>query len=274
MTLEELKFDVCSLLFLPPDEPDSEFAAITNRSLTKLYSDAEITATDTLEVHKPPTDCYIPRLVVEQSDTSIPLKKGGYSMRLFGKGTYTVEDGENRLTIPFSSEGDSYFGVTRHGGRIIFHSEFPYTVRDFTVYTGDYESENELSRISYPRVNLNLRGDYVALASDPLDGFGRPIRGCVIDGETLTLPRGFAGELNYEYYRSPCRAYAEMPRDRIDLPLGYENALCLLCAYYISLDIGPENAQRHMENYKNEIARMARVVSPPYAVYEVRDRWA
>ena len=88
--------------------------------------------------------------------------------------------------------------------------------------------------------------DFGGFVCTPTNRSGAPIQSLkMIDGK-LYIGKGFEGEINLLYRRTPKRVYADMPNEEIDISAEYTALLPLLCAYYVLL----ERDNSHCEYYK------------------------
>ena len=237
-----------------------------NRALRELYMKFPVTKTVKLNVrgHRPST--YYKEIVCK-SDQSIiiPIKGKAYSMRVVGKGNYTIWDNGGMSAFQFDTGNDTKIirGFLEKGEKIRFWGGFTFVVYDLSVYDEMYSPEVDSIPDGSPITVYNIKemyGDFLSFACPPTDRFGYVIDNCRVYDGSMEIDSGYSGEILITYNRLPSRILGDNPGmeeyEIIDVSDEYTNLLVYLVWYNYWYDIDYSKA----EVYKDRIDDISNII--------------
>ncbi len=216
--------------------------ALANKALHELYLTIPVTKTVRLNVrgHKPTV--YYEELVSKSGKTMIlPLVGKAYSMRVMGKGNYTITDGSNVSAVQFDTENETKLvrGFIGTGGTIKFWGSFNFIIYDFSLYDEIFSQKVESIPDGAPIAVYDIRakyGDFLSFLSPPTDRFGKVINDCRLQDGRLEINSGYSGEILITYRRLPTEIiglYEEQDAEEVvDISNEYSHLLIYLIWYH------------------------------------------
>lgn len=279
MTLKELHGEVCALGFDDFLELDTRFLAAASCALQGIYNAVSVSGKTKFFVKSslPSSKISVFHHKGGGVDT-LPLKGKAYSMRLYGKGVFTVE-GENLANRKgFDCEGDVFCGFINGEATVKFIGDLSYTVCDLVTFD-ELFSDNAADipdGSGYTTVDLaRLLPDFLAFDSIPRDNDGNIIECATLHDGKITFDPEFVGEVEIGYRKMPILPSLDAPDVKIDLPSEYSLLLPLLTASYLLLDDDADKAVHYKEIYESELERvnaLKRSISADG--YLIADGWA
>lgn len=276
MTVRELKNEVYSLARLPIGEADGLFMSSLRRALLRIYAELKISDTKRLYI----TPCHqlskIPQLIHYKGETkTLPLTGRAYSLKVSGKGYFTVRDGLDVLRYDFDSEEIRFCGFIKNGGEISFCGDYAYTVYDFVTYSSSFSDREEdiPDGSPYRTIDINLGGDFLMPLSYPTDRRGVAIKGMSIWGTKLTFAADFSGEVYLKYVKMPKKC-TDSDEDIIDLPPNCSALLAPLVASLILIDDDYELSEKYERIYQTSKNELGGLYTSHSAEYVMTEGWA
>ncbi|MBQ8321587.1 MAG: hypothetical protein IJX92_04410 [Clostridia bacterium] len=278
MTLRELKNELLSLTSLPSSEIDKRVCHAASRALFRIHTELKAVTEKSIYVTRPHIASHTPQLLCCGGER-LELKLSGkaFSMRLCGKGSYTIYDGGESYTESFNLSGESRCGFLKTDeAKIVLSCESAVTVMDLVCYSevrGDGEKIPAYDELYREAVDTEDR--FIALAEPICDGCGRKITGAECIGGVIYYPKEFEGEIKVRYRRLPGRISGAYPDEAIDLPTSYAPLLPILTAAELLLEDDPERAMVLYNTYTG--LKDALLSCRPYgmtAKYNDTTRWA
>ena len=279
MTLRELKNELLSLTSLPSSEIEKKVCHAASRALFRIHTELKAVTEKSIYVTRPHIASHTPQLLCCGGER-LELKLSGkaFSMRLCGKGSYTIYDGGESYTESFSLCGEAMSGFLKsEEARIVFTGDGAVTVMDLVCYSAINTDDpkripayNELYQVA-----VDTEDRFIALAEPICDGSGRKINGVECISGVIHYPKGVEGEIKVRYRRLPGRISGAYPDDAIDLPTSYTPLLPILTAAELLLEDEPERAMVLYNTYTD--LKDALLSCRPYGItakYNDTTRWA
>ena len=274
MTLKDLQDDVYSLGYETVKHPDDFFINAANRALRIIFCNNRYKKTVRIHARYPETSLYAPITHYKADPVTLPVKGRGYSLRVCGKGSFTVSDSLGDRKYDFDSDDTLFRGFIDGDASIRFEGTLPYDVIDLSVY-----SEVLSDRIDdIPDGSGNIcfdfseRADFLSFAGEPHDASGSTVSDAQISGSVLTVNARAIADLYVGYFRAPRKIYEDMDAE-IDIPPSAESQLSLLCASFLWRDSDVTLADHYLELYR-ELSSQKSSPSTKGAEYLIIDGWA
>ncbi len=266
MTVKELSETVKTLIGEYDYFDIEEFIAAANTALGTLYSEGRFIGRASLYLSSPKILKHIEFLRHKGGETELVTLSGtAYSMRVFGKGTIKIRDGNSTVIKSFNGWDTMICGTVKHGGRMEFSGAFSYTVKDIALFS-EYEGEDipVLGKTRSIRIS-SFVPDFSRIYSYPKDGHGNPLSDVRIEDGYIICPNNFSGELCFSYKKRPPRISADVPNFEIPITPDTESPLALLTAAYILGEAEIEAAEFFLKEYKRSVFSAKNSSLPSYA---------
>lgn len=275
MTLRELKNEVYSLSFIPTEETGTRFIYAVRRALAMIYSELRLTSVKKVLIPDiRPISNFSGILHKGNESASLPLAGRAYYLRLSGKGHFIVRNGVLRTRYDFDSDCAVFRGFIKNEGKIEFLGEFCYTVERLLTFSELISDRLEdIPDGEAPRINLDEFKDFSALAETPKDSEGNEIPLLRHDGNTVTLPEGFVGEVTIRYIRRPYDVFDDDGLV-IDLAGQYLSLLAPLVTFFILLDDDASLAESYKEIYEQMLLSVKQNLAKKSAEFVKTNGWA
>ena len=259
MKLKDLKNEVCSLCFMRPEEVGVGFINAVRRALSIIFCELKITGKKSMTISKNRI-CKSEENIshIGKSDLTLPLVGRAYSVKLSGKGSFTVYDGPILKTESFDADEICFKGFIKYGGEIKFKGDYSYTVLSLTTFS-DISSDRleDIPDDSAYIVDMNRYPDFFSFSAPPTDIMKNEIKGIVTDGTKIIFPVDFSGKATV-YYRKRPLPLIDDDEEYINLPDGYLTLLAPLTSAMILVDDDKNLSDCYMELY----SRMAKSMKP------------
>ncbi len=261
MTVKELLDTVKCLIGEYDYFDNDEFSAAANTALGTIYSEARFVGRASVYLSSPKILLHKPILRHKANETeTIQLIGKAYSMRLFGKGTVIINDGQSSVNHSFNGWGTVLRGMISRGGTIKLTGSLAYTVKDAVMFA-ECESENAEEIPVFGKTRSikisSFVGDFSRALSFPTDEHGRPLSNVVIENGCIVCPRDFSGEVCFSYKKRPPRISKDAPDIEIPISKDAEGALALLTAAYMLGESESEAAEFFIKEYKRALCSAA-----------------
>ncbi len=259
MTYNQLKKDVFRLGFETVIEDENILLGAANSALDLIYLDRPRVKTSRLYVK--PVHFVLCReyLYIKGNTVTVPLEGDAYSFTAVGRGKYTLQSREKKVSHNISLGDLNHSGRLDSSGTITFESESGLTIYNLASIK---ELAEDLSIPLYSRLRevdpTNGDGDLRSFCHSPYYADGKEVKEAVLKGEKLFLPAEFQGEIFLDYYRAPTHITADNPEQSIDISEEVSPLLPLLTASYLWLDDDSEKAQYYMALYRQSLATVMR----------------
>lgn len=205
-------------------EDRSLLLSLANRALRELYSSIPITRTVVFNARgRRPAVYYNEILCNAGNRINIPLVGKAYSMRLCGKGYYSIVDGDSTKVIQFDTGLDTTVvrGFISEGGTVSFWGSFTFVVYDFSLYDEIYSSSPDSIPDGKATSTYDIReiySDFLAFISPPRDRYGKTIDQARLHDGILEIDSSFSGEIILTYRRMPTEIYgAVVENDAVEV---------------------------------------------------------
>ncbi len=279
MTLKELHGEICALGFDDFLELDARFLSSAKRALQGIYNAVNVRAKTKFFVKNSLPQSKISELYHTGGGTEVlPLGGAAYSMRLYGKGSFTLSSGSSSVRKSFDCNGDVFHGFIDGSASISFSGDLSYMVCDLVTF--DEVFSNDVASIpdgsGYTVVDMNeIVADFLCFDSMPRDNDGRVIEYAALHDGRITFAPEFVGEAEISYRKRPILPSLDAKDSEIDLPTEYELLLPLLTASYLLLDDDADKATHYKEIYESELAEIKKLQrSLSIEEYVIADGWA
>ena len=260
MTLNDIKNDTASLLFLNDLDIDNILIGAVKRALRTIYIERGVSDTMVIpQVSKKPY-LYIKNIHIPAGENvTYTLPRGTFSVYLGGVGEALAEYSCGRRSYAISTECECISDT--------YDEEFTLTIsplRQITVYslfhTEEYTSPTDLPDINGMRVyhlrDINERLESViGTARDECD---RWIRGSKIISGRLYVPYNFTGNISLDFRVSPPVISRDLADEELDIPGELHHLIPCLTAYYLSLDDDEARAAHYLSLYQNNMVSLLR----------------
>ena len=274
MTLKDLQDDVYSLGYETVKHPDDFFINAANRALRIIFCNNKYMKTVRVHARYPERSLYAPITHYKAAPVTLPVKGRGYSLRVCGKGRFTVSDSLGERRYDFDSEDSLYRGFIANGGTIRLEGDVPYDIIDLSVYSELLSDRVEDIPDGGGSVSFDFseRADFLSFADEPRDAAGEVIESAQICGSVLTVDARSVSDVYIKYCIAPRRIHGDMNAD-IDVPPSAESQLSLLCASFLWRDSDAALADHYLELYRS-LSSEKEKTSTRYAQYLISDGWA
>ncbi len=275
MTLKELKNRVFSAAHITGEGGDLLFREALTTALFSLYAELKPTLTRSIFINPIDRIFTIPRLILRCGETkTLPLTGRAYSMRLSGAGEIAVRDGIGVLRRRFDTEDLLIRDFIGKGGDMELYTDKGFTVYDFTLYRSALSDREEDIHDGSPYrvIDFSKYKDHLAFISLPKDRLGNVIPGSSYEGQLLTLPAGFSGEIRVSYLIRP-----EIPTDdgaQLNIKDAYLPLLTPLILSRILTEDDPELSERHASVYSDMVKSFGRVKNGGTEEKVITNGWA
>ena len=263
MTVKELLQEVKSLGFAEYARLDDSFVCAANRALRALLTERPTRKSTTVFAPKCKPLTETATLTHEAGiDLCLTLTGRAISMRLYGKGRYTLTDDLGVRSQDFDARGERFSDFISGECEICFSGEYTYSIYSLSTFDTLFGSR----RIDIPdgsgkvRLDMNeILHDFLCFTSPVRDKSGNIIEDAELCGSTLTLPVGFVGEVEIVYARAPRKISLLDPSEDVDIPASYSHALPLLIAYYMLLPEDEDKAAEYLRRYKESLSAVDKI---------------
>lgn len=265
MTLTELGNEVKLLGFNSEEAIDRNLLiSSANRALRELFTHRMITKTVKFSARGLVPKIYHSEIICKNGDPiTIPIAGKSYSMRLCGKGYYSITSGKNTISNQFDTGPESKLvrGFIPSAGNIKFWGSFSFSVYDFSIYDESFSPLVTDIPDCVPTTEYDIReiyGDFMAFVSPARDRYGNIIEECTLHDGRLQISSKYRGEVHLTYRRLPAiikekKAEEEEEAD-IDLPSEYLYLFPLLVASYYWLDSDSSKANYYKNRYEERLS--------------------
>ena len=263
MTVKELLQEVKTLGFAEYIKLDDSFVCAANRAMRALFPERPVSREAKLFALECTPKTRHGALTHEAGATlCLPLTGCAYSMRLFGRGRYTVTDKNGKRTVDFDSRGELFRDFISGECEICFSGEYSYCIYALSSYSTVFGSKTSDIPDGGGKARLDiseLYPDFLCFTSPVRDENGKIIEHAEMNGSIITLPEGFSGEVSVSYARAPRGINALDSSAEIDIPEALRAALPLLIAYYMLLEEEPESAAEYLSRYRESLAAIDKI---------------
>ena len=275
MKLKDLKKEVCSLCFITPEEASVGFVNAVRRALSIIFCELKVTGKKTLSVVNKSickSQTNIPH--VGKKNLTLPLAGRAYSVKLSGKGCFTVRDGPIVKTQNFDTDEACFKGFIQFGGEIEFSGDYAYTVLSFVTFSDIVSDRIEDIPDDGERcIDMSKYPDFFAFVSPPTDSAKNDIRGVMTDGAKIILPPGYSGRVHVHYRKRPL-PLVDDDEQIINIPDAYLPLLAPLTAALLLVDDDKELSDCYMELYGRMAEGMKASASPKEEICVRTNGWA
>lgn len=284
MTLEDLIIEVDR--FGSGDTIGNRATMIStiNRALTELYLNIPITKTIRFNVrgHKPVT--YYKEIICKTGQSIvIPMHGKAYSMRVMGRGNYTVNDGGTMNAFQFDTGNETRVmrGFIGKGGSIRLWGSFTFVVYDLSIYDEVYSNEVESIPEGSPITVYNIKElytDFLSFVSPVTDRFGNIIDNCKLYDGLLEIDSSYSGQIILVYRRLPTLICGEEESldsmVTVDISDDYVNLLVYLIWYHYWYNIDEAKAKIYRERFDAMVKLVSESISNIDRKYINENGWA
>lgn len=262
MTYNQLKNDVAALGFERTVEDEEAFVLAANRALELLFTDRPRERTVTLPC-KPQNGRLIAEVIHHRmgEDITVELYGRAYSLRVSGKGSYSITDSSGTRSYSFSTEMETVRGFLSQDASICFSGEYDYSVYGLMCYYTTAGGEISDIPVYSEYREIDASGgykDFRAFAALPTGEGGQIIHEAILRDGKLLLPRDYVGRISITYYRSPRSITSELGEAQIDVTEECAPLLPLLTASFLWLDDDSDKAQYYMALYRQALSQTMR----------------
>ena len=268
------------------------FTSVVNFALRRIYNDLEffsigsfyahgITPVSRRNIHHAPGE-----------ELTVPVVGKAISMRVSGPfAKIYIATGPSNFS--YSIDGYSYVikELTPSNMAVIsLCGDTDYTVYDLCVFDRVFSPRRDEIPDGTDLTSYNIlknHQNFISFAGLPTDAAGNIIEGAMVEGETVSVPADFCGEVYFKYRRRPI-AFKTLDEDsQIDLPSNCAELLTLASLAYLYLNIDEDRAQVYDESYRQMMSSLPRCESfiwqppsPPEAApvltaeYKILDGWS
>ena len=190
---------------------------------------------------------------------TLKLKGASYCFKHTGSVSYEVTDSSGTRSFELNSSGGIARGFFDGECEISFHSEYLFVITDLVAYSDIISDKEEDIKIYSGTVEVSIPdyiNDFGIATSVPTDKNGDYIAGSYINGNILSIPFGFSGEIFISYKPAVSEISINDPERKINIPSFAEHLLSLLTASYFWLDDDPEKADYYASVYRSELNRI------------------
>ncbi len=262
MKLKDLKKEVCSLCFITPEEVGVDFINAVRRALSIIFCELKITGKKTLTIANQIV-CKSEEGISHtgKKDLTLPLAGRAYSVKLSGKGSFTVHDGPIVRTEEFDADEICFKGFLKYGGEIEFNGDYAYTIMSLITFS-DIASDRleDIPDDDIFTIDMSKYPDFFSFCAPPSDVMKNDIRGAITDGSKIILPKGYSGKVNIHYRKRPLPLIDD-DEEYINLPEGYLPLLGPLTAAMLLVDDDKNLSDCYMELYSRMAEGMKTTVA-------------
>lgn len=265
MTLNELKNEVAQLGFESQIEDTECFISSANRALNLIYTDRPVSKSTYIFIDSPEVVSKYDRIEHKPGeDVTIFVKGYCLSFISSGNGECVISDPFGSSTVILNTKNQITKRTLNGEATLTFKGNFYFTVNHLATFKY-YIGTNQLSIPEYtPIRELNIGeycADFRALAAEPCDKNGQPVKSLVMRDGMIYVPFEFKDEIYLTYYRAPTLITTSSPNQLIDISEECKCLLPLLTASFMWLDDDAAKAQYYMSLYRDSVANIRRYSS-------------
>lgn len=235
---------------MTPEEVGVGFINAVRRALSIIFCELKITGKKTLAIAAK-SICKSEECIshIGKKDLTLPLEGRAYSVKLSGKGSFTVRDGPTVKTESFDADEVVFKGFIKYGGEVEFSGDYAYTVLSFTTFS-DITSDRleDIPDDAVHCIDMSKCPDFFSFSAPPTDMMKNEIKGAVTDGTKIILPDDYSGKVNV-YYRKRPLSIIDDDEQYIYLPEGYLPLLAPLTSSMLLVDDDKKLSDCYMELY-------------------------
>ena len=284
MIYDELVLEVEKLGYGDTIESESTLIDTLNIALKELYF--YIPVINTAKIYArgyKPVGFYKEILYNGNAPVTINTDGKCFTMRVMGKGNYTIDNGTTVQAYQFDTGKESKIisGFISHGGYIRFWGGFSFTVYNLAIYDDLISNEVEDIPDGSGKVVYDVRkicSDFLAFASSPTDINGNAIENCLLRDGKIKIDSDFSVEITVTYRRTPKRIIGikatDEKREFIDINEEYVPLLVNLTWYHYLYNTNYTKAMFYKEKFDNLLALLNENLKVYDTVYVDVNGWA
>ena len=206
----------------------------------------------------------------------IPTSGKAYSMRVMGRGNYTISDGTMVNVYSFDTGRETRLiqGFISDGGYIKFWGGFSFTVFNFAIYDDLLSPEIEDIPDGSEKTIYDMRrlcSDFLAFSSVPTDAEGKAIENCRICDGKLETDSDYIGEINIKYRRLPARIMGiEKTEENDGETIDISDELLPLLIYLIWYNHWLGSDEGRAKHYKTKFDNLLSLYNDNIMTYDKR----